>query len=74
MTDIKKRVVMGETTPEFRNGFEFCVRALVDCFENPPHGVKNIDAVGQLLADIFRLIHTDSFWPGIEKIAKRGDH
>lgn len=68
--EIMPGIVMRETSPDFREGFNFAVRAIHDVFKNQEgYTLVKLD---ELLSSIVTLIDNDSWWPDIKKIIIRG--
>lgn len=66
MSEIIPGIIMRETSPEFRDGFNFSVKAIHDVFKNKKD--YTIENLNELLKSIITLIDNDSWWPDIKKV------
>lgn len=62
-------IVMRETTPDFRDGFNFAVRAIHDVFKHQED--YTLEKLDELLTSINELIDKGSWWPDIKKVIER---
>lgn len=65
----KLGIVMRETTPDFRQGFEFAVKCIYD-LSSQKDGY-GIDKLNETLNSIVTLIDNNCWWPDIHKVIMR---
>ncbi len=59
-------ISLKETTPDFRDGFNFAVKAIHDVFKgNDEYTIEKLD---DLLTSIVMLIDKGAWWPEIKKV------
>lgn len=59
-------IVMRETSPDFRQGFEFAVKAIHDMIKDREN--YTLDLLNQTLSSILTLIENGVWWPDIKKV------
>lgn len=69
MSEESPGIVMRETTPEFRDGFEFAVKCIYDMAKH--RNDYSLDKLNETLSSIIILMDNDSWWPGIKHIIQR---
>jgi hypothetical protein len=62
-------IVMRETTEEFRQGFEFCTRAIYDLTSNREG--YTLEKLNETLSSMVTLMDKKSYWPDIKKVIIR---
>jgi hypothetical protein len=69
MSENKLGIVMRETTPDFREGFEFAVNCIYDLTKNRED--YSLDKLNELLTTMITLMHNNCWWNDVKHIIKR---
>lgn len=59
-------IIMRETTQEFRNGFEFCTKAIYDLTKNREG--YTLDKLNETLSSMVELMKNNAYWPDIKHV------
>lgn len=70
MTENSPEIVMRETTPDFREGFEFAVKCIYDLTHNRED--YTLDKLNELLHSMTVLMAHGFWWPDIKQVIMCG--
>lgn len=69
INDLPAGVIMSETTPDFRKGFEFAVKCIFDQVTHRPS--YTYDQLKEMLGTIVMLMDKDCWWHDVKTVIIR---